>query len=127
MVISADFVPGEAQAADTSCTHEHHFVRKMITAKSILKAADGGIYDDVKYSCICCGEVSTGEAYSTISSVDTYSAYDINRDGLIDIADISVILAHIGEELTNERFDYNANGTVDMQDVSILLLSEHYG
>ncbi|MBQ3432229.1 MAG: hypothetical protein IJG23_05535 [Clostridia bacterium] len=127
MMLRADAVPGVADAASTICTHEHNFCRKMITKKSIIKASNGEIYDGVKSSCICCAEVSDGSQQCSITSVQTLSAYDINRDGITDIADISIILTQIGKQVTNERYDYNNNGVIDTMDLSIILLSDNYG
>ena len=53
---------------------------------------------------------------------------DVNRDGVIDIADVSTILYYLGDEGTaGAHCDLNVNGAVDIADLGLLLTSEKYG
>ena len=58
-----------------------------------------------------------------------YKSPDFNGDGTVNLADLSVILAHLGKTAEGDLavYDLNKNGCVDLQDVSILFLSEYYG
>ena len=57
---------------------------------------------------------------------------DVNRDGSIDIADISAMLAEgvYGADTAdfgyNDNMDLNANGVIDMPDIGILLEAQNY-
>ena len=121
------YVPTGAQPADTCCTHEHLYIRKMITEDTIVKASGGEIYDDYLYSCICCNAYSQQHS-ETICSDALFSYCDVNRDGIVDIADVSLIITYIGYNADGiERYDLNANGVIDTQDISLMLLSGEYG
>lgn len=47
---------------------------------------------------------------------------DFNNDGLVDIADLSILLYHYGRRGAGiDPFDFNKDGVVDILDISILL------
>ena len=53
---------------------------------------------------------------------------DVNGDGVLDIADVSVILHYLGDETTaGAHCDLNVNGAVDIADLGLLLTAEKYG
>ena len=52
------------------------------------------------------------------------SRYDVNRDGVVNTVDLTLVSGAIGEEQPkNPRLDVDANGIVDGQDV--ILVTDH--
>jgi hypothetical protein len=63
---------------------------------------------------------------SVIITIDFYGpTWDINNDGITDALDVSLLVAHYGEEGTPGWIpeDINKNGIVDAFDVSYLVAS----
>ena len=59
----------------------------------------------------------------------TFSKQDVNRDGAVDIADVSLIISYMGVAVQgySEAYDLNTNGVIDAGDLSAVLLAEGYG
>ena len=65
-----------------------------------------------------------------IKTVKTgYTGEDINCDDIVDIADVSLILANLTSSIDtgNDACDVDRNSIIDMSDLSALLLSDVYG
>ena len=79
------------------------------------------------------GEKSVSAAYEILIKEESeLQRADVNRDGFIDLADISVIVAAAnyglpGEQAANIRADVNRNGTVEISDIEVLLKADNYG
>ena len=58
-----------------------------------------------------------------------YSGEDINCDDIVDIADVSLILANLTSSIdtSNDACDVDRNSIIDMSDLSELLLGDVYG
>ena len=48
--------------------------------------------------------------------------YDVNQDGVVDIADLVIVSQHFGESTTAPypRYDVNADGKVDILDLTMV-------
>ena len=67
-------------------------------------------------------------AITTDPPAGTYKSGDINRDGDVNVRDLSILLENYGlsiEDRTNPNADLNSDGDVNVRDLSILL--ENYG
>ncbi len=56
--------------------------------------------------------------------------FDVNGDNVIDLSDISIVLANIGNEVEkdkNEECDVNLDEQINVVDISSMLLSDVYG
>ncbi|MBR2590576.1 MAG: S8 family serine peptidase [Clostridia bacterium] len=56
---------------------------------------------------------------------------DANRDGIVDLADISLLLksSNYGASamVSRKQYDMNDDGTIDVRDIEIILLAQNYG
>jgi hypothetical protein len=59
----------------------------------------------------------------TITVNNAYPPYDINKDGIIDICDLTMVGQHYDEE--NPTYDLNHGGVVDVGD--LVMISQHFG
>ncbi|HIE26346.1 TPA: hypothetical protein EYP66_03580 [Candidatus Poribacteria bacterium] len=60
--------------------------------------------------------------------VTEFPAYDVNKDGVVDIADIDIVSAHFGESVADSLTpnpDADGSGTVDISDLA--LIGKHFG
>ena len=63
-----------------------------------------------------------------ISLLAGYKSEDVNEDGVIDLADVSLLLQYFGEQNTyHDTYDLNDNGCIDIQDLSMMLRCGFYG
>ena len=74
----------------------------------------------------CVINSSDGDYHKTLITGDR-KQFDQNGDGIIDIADISVLLYHYGESVEREIADVNDDGIVDVADLTVLLMANIYG
>ena len=74
----------------------------------------------------CKVKTSDGE-YKKDIVTGTRKTLDINGDGIIDIADISLLLSRYGSTPEKAVYDVSENGIVDIQDITYLLYSAVYG
>lgn len=51
--------------------------------------------------------------------------WDFNKDGAVDVTDLSIMLSHFGQSATAAQGDLNNDGVADVTDLSIFL--SHYG
>ena len=49
--------------------------------------------------------------------------YDINKDSIIDVSDLTIVGQHYGEE--NPTYDLNHDGVVDVGD--LVMIGQHFG
>jgi len=74
-------------------------------------------------------EVVVSILYNTASTIfeKNYSPYDLNKDGIVDILDLSLALkylnTHAGDTYWDEakKVDYNGDNIIDLNDLYILL------
>lgn len=59
----------------------------------------------------------------TITVNNAYSPYDINKDNIIDVSDLTIVGQHYGEE--NPTYDLNHDGVVDVED--LVMIGQHFG
>ena len=65
-----------------------------------------------------------------VKSIKTgYTGEDVNHDNLVDIGDVSLILANVAKLVVgaNDTCDVDRNGAIDIVDVSALLLFDVFG
>ena len=85
---------------------------------------DTSKYDYSYYYCI----VKTHDGnYKKNIVTGTRKTLDMNDDGIIDIADLSILLHYYGEVPEEDIYDVNEDGIVDIQDITYLLYSTVYG
>ena len=85
---------------------------------------DTSKYDYPYYYCVV--KTHDGE-YKKDIVTGTRKILDMNGDGIIDIADISLQLSQYGNIPEKEIYDVSENGIVDIQDITYLLYSAVYG
>ncbi len=67
-----------------------------------------------------------GTIQTVVHQQDTTPAWDVNRDGQVDIRDLIEVAQYIGEtEKSDPRADVNGDGTIDVRD--LLIVSQHLG
>ena len=81
-------------------------------------------YDYPYYYCVV--KTHDGE-YKKDIVTGTRKTLDMNGDGIIDIADISLLLSRYGSTPEKDFYDVSENGIVDIQDITYLLYSAVYG
>jgi hypothetical protein len=87
--------------------------------------AQSGTYEDVRF------EVSDGiytdHENITITVNDVYPRYDVDENGMVDIADLVIIGQHFNEIQTAPypRYDVNMDGIVNILDITIA--AQHFG
>ena len=59
----------------------------------------------------------------TITVNNAYPPYDVNKDGIIDIRDLTIVGQHYGEE--DSIYDLNGDGIVDVSD--LVIVGQHFG
>ena len=74
----------------------------------------------------CVIKSSDGDYHKTLVTGDRIRL-DVNGDGVIDIADISVLLSMYGEAPAEPFQDFNGDGVIDVSEISLLLKSTVYG
>ena len=91
----------------------------------VLVSEEGGIVDSANTST----QLSGVRAVISISLNRGGKTADVNSDGCIDIADISLMIANIALDVdeSNAQLDLNENDIIDNPDLSIMLLDENYG
>ena len=52
---------------------------------------------------------------------------DVNADNVIDMADLSVLLASENYGRSNTEIDLNGDGLIDISDISLVLKATNYG
>ncbi|MBR2590577.1 MAG: hypothetical protein IKE65_06605 [Clostridia bacterium] len=63
-----------------------------------------------------------------VSLLAGYKSEDVNEDGVVDLADISLLLQYFGAQSGfNTMWDINDNACIDIGDVSMILRSGYYG
>ena len=64
----------------------------------------------------------------TVSLIRGSKSEDINGDGVLDMGDISLLLAYFGStESAHTAYDLSGNGAVDIKDAAMVLTSPYYG
>lgn len=85
---------------------------------------DTSKYDYSYYYCV----VKTHDGdYKKDIVTGTRKTLDMNGDGIIDIADLSILLHYYGEVPEEDIYDVNEDGIIDIQDIQYLLFSTVYG
>ena len=74
----------------------------------------------------CVIKSSDGDYHKTLVTGDRIRL-DVNGDGVIDIADISLLLSMYGEAPAEPFQDFNGDGVIDVSEISLLLKSTVYG
>lgn len=74
----------------------------------------------------CVIKSSDGDYHKTLVTGDRIRL-DVNGDGVIDIADISLLLSMYGEAPVEPFQDFNGDGVIDVSEISLLLKSTVYG
>ncbi len=74
----------------------------------------------------CVIKSSDGDYHKTLVTGDRIRL-DVNGDGVIDIADISLLLSIYGEAPAEPFQDFNGDGVIDVSEISLLLKSTVYG
>ena len=74
----------------------------------------------------CVIKSSDGDYHKTLVTGDRIRL-DVNGDGVIDIADISLLLSMYGEAPAESFQDFNGDGVIDVSEISLLLKSTVYG
>ena len=69
---------------------------------------------------------SDGDYHKTLVTGDRIRL-DVNGDGVIDMADISLLLSMYGEAPAEPFQDFNGDGVIDVSEISLLLKSTVYG
>ena len=59
----------------------------------------------------------------TITVNNAYPPYDVNKDGIIDIRDLTIVGQYYGEE--DSIYDLNSDGIVDVSD--LVIIGQHFG
>ena len=88
------------------------------------ESLDTSQYDYPYYYCVV--KTHDGE-YKKDIVTGTRKILDMNGDGIIDIADISLLLSRYGSTPEKDFYDVSENGIVDIQDITYLLYSAVYG
>ena len=78
-------------------------------------------------SCILTGALADGTELEGSDSIRIVPPGDINADGFVDEADLSVLLANWNKGKSWRRGDLTGSGTVDDADLSIVLANWHAG
>lgn len=66
--------------------------------------------------------------YAQETDFDALLASDVNRDGIVNILDLTFVASHFGETLSEDQYpnpDANVDGTVNILDLT--LVANHFG
>ena len=90
---------------------------------STFAPEDSGLDFDYYY---CVINSSDGDYHKTLVTGDR-KQLDLNGDGVIDIADLSLLLHYYGQSTTDKLIDITEDGVIDVADITVLLMSTVYG
>ena len=76
---------------------------------------------------VCVGEYDTKSGEITNDDAITFPLGDVNGDGVIDIADLSMLLATGNYGETNTEIDLNGDGLITIDDIAVALQMQNYG
>ena len=80
-----------------------------------------GTYPNVHFE-VTDGHLTDSEDIS-VTVNNAYPPYDINKDSIIDVSDLTIVGQHYGEE--NPTYDLNHDGVVDVGD--LVMIGQHFG
>ena len=92
------------------------------TDSTFVPADSGADYDF--YYCVI--NSSDGDYHKTLVTGER-KQLDLNGDGVIDIADLSLLLHYYGQQTADKLLDINEDGIIDVSDLTVLLMSTVYG
>ncbi len=103
-------------------------VQKATTSATVTSSTLTGLQPGTSYSITVAAYDAAGNisAQSASASVKTYNIADVNRDGKVDIFDLSYVLYNYNKpqaQATNANADVNNSGTIDIFDLSIVLFN----
>ena len=87
----------------------------------------------IRITCVVDGQMFNLYYDITVKPVVViYSICDLNKDGVVDIADLQIIIDPFNfgsatDEAFNKKADVNSDGLIDVSDISILLSAKYYG
>ena len=91
-----------------------------IQAASWISAADANLTPDLLTYYGDSGDISTVGVGIVINDISSqYTEYDINQDGVVDIRDLVIVAARIGQSGPNPA-DVNGDGLVNIQDLILV-------
>ncbi len=104
----------------TSCTASNGWLGSQILTGSI---STGNLTGSKTYTITCTGSLGSASDSVTVTvnpqNVPSVKVGDLNKDGLVNIYDLSLLLSKWAT--TDSNADINKNGKVDIYDLSLLL------
>ena len=93
------------------------------------RTLDSSAYDYRYYFCEIIHTEKDAQKYDYVKTVRTgYTGEDVNADGFVDIADVSLVLPLLAQEVSagNAAGDINGDKSINIADVASLLLESVY-